>query len=200
MLCARCVVRPWPALRASACATIKGQLRERPHARANQKLVSCMVAGAPRTISGPCAFLTANQRRALPRPKGPKTSLFTPPTVVACACDGGTRPRGRARGGRAVAAHCPRHRRGFRAAGARVVGRRGATSRDTRGGRGSIVQSSLILVPTRVSRGKRRTPIVLKLRQSKERVSRSPKKQKRSRGSTGIRTQAVRIRTASRRL
>ena len=52
-----------------------------------------------------------------------------------------------------------------------------ATARDARGGRGSIVQSSLILVPTRVS--------LLKLRQSKERVSRSPKKQKKERGSTG---------------
>ena len=44
-------------------------------------------------------------------------------------------------------AHCPRHRRGFRAAGARVVGRRGATARDALAGRGSIVQSPLILVP-----------------------------------------------------
>ena len=50
-----------------------------------------------------------------------------------------------------------------------------ATARDARGGRGSIVQSS---VPTRVSRGKRRTPIVLKLRQSKKRVSRTPGAQK----------------------
>ena len=64
---------------------------------------------------------------------------------------------------------------GFRAAGARVVGRRGATARDARGGRGSIVQSSLILVPTRVSRGNRRTPIVLKLRQS-PRAQKSKKK------------------------
>ena len=53
----------------------------------------------------------------------------------------------RAPDGRAVDANCPRHRRRFRAAGARVVGRRGATARDARGGRGSIVQSSLILVP-----------------------------------------------------
>ena len=60
-----------------------------------------------------------------------------------------------------------------------------APPRETPAAAGSIVQSSLILVPTRVSRGKRRTPIVLKVRQSKGRVSRIPKKQKKERGSTG---------------
>ena len=80
-----CVVRPWPALRASARATIKGQLREHPHARANQKPVSCTVAAAPRASFGPCAFLTANQRRALPETQGAQNKPFTPPAVVACA-------------------------------------------------------------------------------------------------------------------
>ena len=71
-----CVVRPWPALRASARATIRGQLRERPHARANQKPVSCTVAAAPRAIFVPCAFQTANQRGACCHPRGPKQAFY----------------------------------------------------------------------------------------------------------------------------
>ena len=79
------VLRPWPALRASARATSRGQLRERPHARANQKPVSCTVAAAPRASFGPCAFLTANQRRALPDTQGLRSWPSTLRTVVACA-------------------------------------------------------------------------------------------------------------------
>ena len=92
-----CVVRPWPALRASARAAVRGQLRERPHARANQKPVSCTVAAAPGPILGlvPSRLRSSAARCCYPR--GPKQAFCAAYSSGVCLrwrnSPAGTHPR-----------------------------------------------------------------------------------------------------------
>ena len=73
-----CAVRSAPVARAARIGARdhQGAATRAPTREGQPKTGELYGSGFPKAIFVPCAFLTANQRGALLRPKGPKTSLL----------------------------------------------------------------------------------------------------------------------------